>query len=364
MSLTYVFDADEEGWSLATDFAWDGTDGFPFDGCLSDDFTGVGSALTTSVSSLSESVLDTDEFSCWFKIAGTAVGGFPFVCTFQAILTIDGTPYSLDSMDTPDLPSSPIDTGWLEYSRTIPASGTLEQIAVIITKSSALSYPSLVGFFDSVYAGTPGGGPALPGTPELRFLGLDSDNTRLYVTCINGGTIQMRHYALDDFNLATAASFGTCAFTDPDSYSRALWPVTVGDSQVYVYGRDANNKQVQYNDLNGTLGWTDFGPGTATWATGKFCVALMPSPFIPDSIIAAFADDDIYMTVSGSTGWAKQGDAGTALRTAGRVTTEFNSILVAGQGTAQMYFSQNYGATFTNAYSGLAGTVNAVEVSR
>lgn len=355
----YTFDANNESWGTA-DFQWSGADGSPSLGCMATSGTiAPFNYKTSAISGLSIPVTMGDILTFKCKITGQ-----PDSNSWSAALAITGAAGTC-FMNAADMPFSGGSTNWFEVSGSVGGSGTVTTVTISIG-NPIIGNQITQAFFDSVYvAESP---PST--TPQTRYLGMDADNANMYISSIRGGTMTLQYFAIaapgtliDQFT-----GFGTCSYTAPDSYTRGIWPVVIGDLELYLYGRDGNNKQVQYNDINGTAGWVDEGPGTATWATTKFCVSLMPQPFAPLNQIAAFADDDIYQTLSQGTSltsiWAKTGDAGTVLRTAGRVTTEFPKILVAGQGTAQTYYSQNYGVSFANAFSGLAGTVNAIEVSR
>jgi hypothetical protein len=138
----------------------------------------------------------------------------------------------------------------------------------------------------------------------------------------------------------------------------------MADQVLYLRGRDGNNVQVQYNDQNGTLGWIDVGPGTATWGTAKYAAALLTAPTYTDDVIAVFSDDDIYRTRFGTETWVKMGDAGTNLRAAARhIGNRFNEILVGGIAAGTAEWSNNFGASFGDVSGTALGTINAFEVS-
>lgn len=355
----YTFNFNNETWGTA-DFQWYGGDGSPSLGCMWADGSSVAfDAVSTAISGVSIPVDVDDPLSFRVRITGdwSSVSN-----SWSAALVISGGLVAGNCTKLGgDFTFTDNDTGWVEVTGAVTTAGTVTGVTFNMGDPALSDWITGV-YLDSVYiAETPPTGPT-----ARRYLGMGFDNANLYLTAVNDGVLTLEYFALSlPGTILDTFTFGTVAYTDPDTYTRAIYPAVVADSELYLYGRDGSAVQVQYNDLNGTAGWVDVGPGTATWGTAKFCVALMPQPFAPRNLIAAFADDDMYHTVIGvDGGWEKMGDAGTALRTAGRVTTSFHQVLVAGQGTAEMYYSPNYGASFEAGSTGLAGTVNAIEVSR
>jgi hypothetical protein len=177
----------------------------------------------------------------------------------------------------------------------------------------------------------------------------------------DGATLKLYDYDLDDLTENGTASFGSATDTELDNRTRGIFPMAkpMQDEVWYLRGRDGNNVQVQYNDRNGTLGWQDLGPGTATWDTAKYIIALLTAPMISDDIIVAFADDDIYRTRYGTETWVKMGDAPTGLRAGARHPTQFNELLLAGTVGGTMHYSPNFGASFTDASNDVsAGSID------
>lgn len=204
-------------------------------------------------------------------------------------------------------------------------------------------------------------------TTAFRFLGFDADDGTLMVSGLkDAGTLKLYDYDLDTLTEQGTASFGAATDSDLDNRTLGIFPVAkLGESDVwYLHGRDGSDVQVQYNDRNGTLGWTDIGPGTATWGTAKYAVGLMPEPTLSDDVIVTFSDDDVYRTRFGTMTWAKMGDAGGGLRASARqVSNRFNEILVAGTAAGTVEFSNNFGASFGDVAGTALGTINAIEVS-
>lgn len=201
----------------------------------------------------------------------------------------------------------------------------------------------------------------------FRFLGFDADNGTLLVTGLkNAATLQLFEYSdLATLTESGTTSFGSATDSDLDALTFGIFPVVrpEGDGVWYLYGRDGNNVQAQYNDTNGTLGWVDIGPGTATWGTAKYAVALMPAPTEPNDVIIAFQDDDIYRARYGTATWTKMGDASSGLRTAVRHPVRFNELLAGGTAAGTVWFSYNFGVSFTSVGGTAMGTINAFEVS-
>jgi hypothetical protein len=200
----------------------------------------------------------------------------------------------------------------------------------------------------------------------FRFLGFDADNENLYATGLkNAGTLQLFNYDLPTLTEAGTTSFGSGTDAELDARTRGIFPVIkpMADQILYLRGRDGNNVQVQYNDQNGTLGWVDIGPGTATWATDKYAVGLLTAPTYTDDVIAVFSDDDVYRTRFGTASWVKMGDAGGGLRAAARHPNRFNEIIAGGTAAGTVEWSNNFGASFGDVSGTALGTINAFEVS-
>lgn len=206
----------------------------------------------------------------------------------------------------------------------------------------------------------------------LRYLRLAADNGYLYYTGIENGTISAWHRNLSDLAPAGTATFGTTDFTDPDGQTAGLYPVTRpgADNIVYAFGR-ANDKQVYFNDLNGTLGWQDIGAGTATWETTKFCTALLPDVLNPPDVIAAFSDGDIYRSDdnTGTGNWtlmgtAAEGTVAVGLRQAGlRYALSNNEVLLAGTAAGTLMYTPNYGVSWDEVGGTAIGTINWITES-
>lgn len=200
----------------------------------------------------------------------------------------------------------------------------------------------------------------------FRFLGFDADNENLYASGLkDAATLQLFDYDLPTLTEAGTASFGSGTDAELDALTRGVFPVIkpMADQVLYLRGRDGNNVQVQHNDQNGTLGWVDLGPGTATWGTAKYAVGLLTAPTYTDDVIAVFSDDDVYRTRFGTVTWVKMGDAGGGLRAAARQPNRFNEIIAGGTAAGTVEWSNNFGATFGDVSGTILGTVNAFEVS-
>lgn len=194
-------------------------------------------------------------------------------------------------------------------------------------------------------------------TNTFRFLGFDADTGTLMVSGLKDeATLKLFDYDLSTLTENGTASFGSATDSELDAKTRGIFPVTkpLEDDTWYLYGRDGNNVQVQYNNRNGTLGWTDLGPGTATWGTAKYAVTLLTAPMVSDDVIVAFADADVYRTRYGTETWVKMGTAPTGLRAGARHPTKFNELLLAGTVGGTMHYSPNFGASFTDASHDIA----------
>jgi hypothetical protein len=253
---------------------------------------------------------------------------------------------------------------------TINTTGTVTEASLSIASAN----PTANYYLDDVYLNEDP-----PSQPDRRYLGIAADFGHVYLTSITGGSLTWYSVPLAGTAAPTptadgTATFGTAAYTDPDTFTRGLYPVVRpgADGVVYVHGRDGSNRQVLLNDSSGTLGFVDVGPGTATWGTAKFCVALMPSQLEPEDVIAAFYDNDIYLIqgfIEGSavygTSWGKQGDNPTNIRTAARHPTTPDSLYLAGTttGTVNMSVALGAGAFLSIGGTVVTGTINAIEVS-
>ncbi len=207
---------------------------------------------------------------------------------------------------------------------------------------------------------------AAPAASAFRFLGFAADNENLYASGLKDATtLQLFDYDLPTLTEGGTASFGSGTDGELDALTRGIFPVIkpMADQVLYLRGRDGNNVQAQYNDQNGTLGWVDIGPGTATWGTAKYAAGLLTAPTYTDDVIAVFSDDDVYRTRFGTVTWVKMGDAGGGLRAAARHPNRFNEILVAGTAAGTVEWSNNFGASFGDVSGTALGTVNSFEVS-
>jgi hypothetical protein len=209
--------------------------------------------------------------------------------------------------------------------------------------------------------------PIYPPSTEFHFLGFDADTTTLMVSGLkDAGTLKLYDYDLAALGENGTAEFGSATETDLTNRTKGIFPVSkpMQDDVWYVYGRDGSDVQTYYNNRNGTLGWVDIGPGTATWGATKYAIALMPSPTRPDDVIVAFSDDDIYRTRFGTQTWVKMGDAGGGLRAAGRhINNRFNELLAGGTAAGTLEYSNNFGASFGDVSGTALGVINAIEVS-
>ena len=200
----------------------------------------------------------------------------------------------------------------------------------------------------------------------FRFLGFATDNENLYVSGLkDAATLELYDYDLATLTESGTASFGSGSDAEIDAETRGIFPVArpASDQILYLRGRDGNNVQVQYNDLNGTAGWINIGLGTATWDTDKYAVGLMPARTSPSDIIAVFSDNDVYRTVA-TTGvsWVKQGDMPSGIaRAAARHPTALEEIVAGGTAAGTVHFSHNLGVSYADASGTAMGTINAFE---
>jgi hypothetical protein len=356
----WLFDAGAEGWDVASGFTWD---------AASQSLTAQaddGNAPSTGITGLSEVVSPGDPFGFRLRlVVGTADPG-----DSAFTMALDGG--LGQTTDNINIAVFPYDNIFAYYSGTVDAAGTVTAIDFDIAWTSP---QALTVYLDEVYLNE------LPpsGSPDARYLGIAADFGHVYLTSITGGSLTWYSVPLAGTAAPTptadgTATFGTAAYTDPDTFTRGLYPVVRpgADGVVYVHGRDGSNRQVLLNDLSGTLGFVDVGPGTATWGTAKFCVALMPSQLEPEDVIAAFYDNDIYLIqgfIEGSavygTSWGKQGDNPTSIRTAARHPTTPDSLYLAGTttGTINMSVALGAGAFVSIGGTVVTGTINAIEVS-
>jgi hypothetical protein len=355
---SYTFDSTMQGWTNvgAGTMAWTGSDGSPTAGCI---WRG-GSFGTAAVELTGLSIV----------LAGTGEY-FGFKTKYTGSLSsVGGGAISLKAYDSGSVQLAsaagvwdgvdPAAGSWLElniFGGNFTA-GTISSLRMAVT-GGGNSLTSL--YFDSVYVAE-----SPPATDTARrLLKMDSDGGNLFVSGISGGTLTMYQYSLAGLTVTSTSTFGTCSYTDPDTFTRGIFPVARpgGDGILYAYGRDANNVQVQYRDYNGTLGWVDVGAGTATWVTTKYCVALMPDIFRNDNLIAVFNDGSVYTTDNGTMLWDRQGSVTTTtLRTAARAQTTPEVIYVAGTAAGTIYQSCNNGNTFGAMGTSTMGTINALEV--
>lgn len=351
----YTFSSGAEGFA-GTDFAWTGSEGSPLLGCMArvTPITVTGGIANSSVSI---PVTAGDPISFRFRMDGTAAANNDIVFSVQqgGVGVIGSV-----SVAGADIPFADGSSGWLLRAGTISTGGTADALVVNAGDGSPGGIAAL--YIDSIFVAE-----TQVDVPETRYLGMAADSGKLYLTSIQENTLVVESLALTGFAPSGTATFGTAAYTDPDSFTRGIYPVVRPgfDGQVYLYGRDGNDKQVQYNDLNGTLGWVDAGAGSAVWGTAKYCVALMPWPTLPSDFIAAFSDNDVYRTQFATANWVKMGDAPGNLRTAARLDTEGHKLLMAGTAAGTLYFTQNYGVSFGSgtAAGTAAGTINAIEFS-
>lgn len=352
----YTFSSGAEGWA-GTGFAWTGSEGSPLLGCMARVTTFTNASVASPAVSIP--VTAGQPISFRFKMAGTANANNAIAMTVKEGGVTIGLINIPNGDDIPFVDGG-TSSGWLLQSGTINTSGTADLVGVTVGNGSVNGISSV--FVDSIFVAE-----TQVDIPQTRYLGMAADSGKLYLTSIQENTLMVESLALVGFAPSGTATFGTAAYADPDTFARGIFPVVRPgfDSQVYLYGRDGNNKQVQYNDLNGTLGWVDAGPGTAVWGTAKYCVALMPWPTLPSDVIAAFSDNDVYRTQFATANWVKMGDAPGNLRTAARLDTQGHKLLMAGTAAGTLYFTQNYGVSFGSgtAAGTAAGTINAIEFS-
>ena len=349
----YTFPSNNQSWSTA-EFVWTSGDGSPSLGCMSG-YAG-GAEITSSLGSLSISTADNDPVQFRYRVTSNS-GDFGY---FNITLTGTGTGASFTVTEQSEIPIAfPFDSGWILVQGNVTGSGTITALSFSAGPQSDGVAGTIA--FDAIYVAE-----SPPATDTARrLLKMDSDGGNLFVSGISGGTLTMYQYSLAGLTVTSTSTFGTCSYTDPDTFTRGIFPVARpgGDGILYAYGRDANNVQVQYRDYNGTLGWVDVGAGTATWVTTKYCVALMPDVFRHDNLIAVFNDGSVYTTDNGTMLWDRQGSVTTTtLRTAARAQTTPEVIYVAGTAAGTIYQSCNNGNTFGAMGTSTMGTINALEV--
>ena len=349
----YTFDTTAEGWTT-TDFAWNGANGNPNLGCLfADGSVTPFDYVLSDKTGVSISVGEGDNIS--FRVRLT--GGLDFSMSVALVAFGGETQSAFMTIAPEDFIDG--DTGWLFVSNTFSSADTITSLSIRVGNPDLAD--TLTGaYVDSFYIGE------VEGVAELRLLGLTSDNSSLYVTAIEDDTLKCFTYSLSAFGLLSTDTFGTAAYTDPDTFTRGLFPVIkpATDGILYLYGRDGNDKQVWYKEFGGSIGWQDIGPGTATWGTAKYCVALMQFPLRWD-VIAAFSDNDIYQTVTGTAAWVKLADAPTNLQAASRHPTSIQESLLAGTAAGTLHYTHNLAQSFDVAGGTIiAGTINHIEMSR
>jgi hypothetical protein len=223
------------------------------------------------------------------------------------------------------------------------------------------------------YNATDGRAVLLTGAPssgastyEIRHLGLASDSENLYVTGNESGTLTTWVYDLSTLTEQTSYTHGAATYAELDNRTYGVFPAARpgSDNILYIYGRDGNDKQVQYLDRNGTLGVQDVGPGTATWGTAKYANALMADPLTPNDVIVSFDDDDLYRTTDATANWVKMGDATSGLRTSQRFPTDSNEIILGGTAAGTAHYTPNFGVSYGDVSGTSLGTINWFEVSR
>lgn len=184
-----------------------------------------------------------------------------------------------------------------------------------------------------------------PPPTSLRFLGFDADSEDLYISGLkDADTVNLYKYDLATLTESGPTGFGSATDTEIDNDTRGIYPLARPgvDDAWYLYGRDGNNKHVQYNLSGG--GWSDIGDGG--WSSSKIVMALLIDPLNPDDLIAVFDDNDIYRSEDNGSTWVKMGDAPASLiRIGARHPTRFNEIIVAAA-TPALYFSHNFGVSF------------------
>lgn len=364
----YLFNSDMEGWSSVQLVTWISDEGSPAVGCLGRESSFEAAGAT--IGSLSLPVSMGAAFSCRARLMGTLDLDFGSGGVEMRVISQFGTVLGLASVAAEDMTFTDGDTGWFQVNGTIGTAGTAFTLSVSAGYSSPPFFTT--AYFDSVLLNQ-----SAITVPDTRYLGISADSSKIYVTSVAGSALSFK--SLTDAGTASAgtalftagdiATFGTAGYTDADTFTRGLFPVVKpgNDGIVYVYGRDGSNRQVLYNDLNGTAGWVDVGAGSATWGTAKFCVCLLPDPLLPTDIMAVFYDNDFYQTLRGTAQWVKTGDAPSNIRTAGRSAFNSNVLLAGGTAAGTLVFTQNWGVTFTSAGTvvggTVAGTINSIEVS-
>lgn len=348
------FSSGAETWGTAGTMAWTGAAGSPSLGCMwRDGGTAPFDYCESIITGISIPVIVGDLLSFRFRLKGTSAEGASGVA-------LSGGAGRIASIAAGDIVFTGGDTGWVYVEGTVTTGGTITTLTMRMGDPSFDSNFT-AAYFDSVFAAE------IAAEPELRTLKMDADNSSLYLTAIEDNTLTLFTIPLSSLVASGTATFGTAAYTDPDTFTRGLFPVIKPgvDGILYLYGRDGNNKQVWYRDHNGgTLGWQDIGPGTATWGTAKYCVALSPFPLRWD-VIAAFDDNDIYRTITGTANWVKAADAPTNLRAASRHPTSLQESLLAGTAAGTLHYTHNVGQSFDVAGGTvIAGTINHIEMSR
>lgn len=347
----YVFTSDLEGWS-GSGFSWTGADGYPDFGCAVK--TGSFGTALFSITGLSIPVSANDNLEAYLKYSGTlsSIGG-----GYVRLRARDGSNNILAEIGL-TAGISPPDT-WINVITVFPGNSTVVTLEVKLG-GSGNSITSLS--VDSVYVvDVPTPHPS-PGD-DTRIAGINADNAYFYRTEILGGYNYLQYYEFGGTSPAGTVLFNQTDYNDLDDFTGGLYPViNYGrDKQIYLRGVDANGI-VLFADLNGTLGFSDVGGGTA-WA-GKFCSALLIDPLSPTDIVAIFYDNDVYRTTGGIINWGtKFGDVTGQIATASRNPTSPLNIMAGAAGGGSIFYSGNSGQTFTSGGT-IAGTPRWIEFSQ
>lgn len=291
-----------------------------------------------------------------------------------SLLTIDSNTLLISGQHSGDgrLESLDVDGSDNISSNGDIATFTIDQVAAMVGSTDLAAGEALIVFQDvddtnNLHHITASGAPTPDATTdELRHLAFDADSSNLYITTNNSGTLQMVTYDLSTLSATGTASFGAATYTEIDDQDYGLHPVVEPGSDLVVYlrGRDGNDVQVQFNDLNGTAGWVDKGPGTATWGTAKFATGLHIDPMNTGSIAVTFDDDDAYLSEDRADTWTKTGDASSDLKLSAGHPTFPGELYLAGTAAGTVLFTHNFGATDSDVSGTAMGTINAIEASR
>lgn len=341
---SWLFTTDEEDWSVspATAFVWDAA-GYT-SGCLFGD--NVSSSDSTSVA-VSPEVPGTTGGNISFRYrVQNPVGTFTLTLSIQTILGSVEAVYN----------SATGDSGWLVAASTLSATGTIDGVGFALDFGGGEGTADVR--IDNIYFDE-----AEPsGDPELRYLGLAADRSRLYITYNEGGTLYCRSLWLDDLAEFADVSRGAASLGDVDSGVYALKPATRGntDQSVILFGRDGSNIAVQVSTDGGA---TFTALDDVGWATSKVCVALLPSAINSDDWISAFGDDDVYRTLDSGTTWTKTGDAPGTLRAAARHETDTTELMLAETAADTMQITCNLSVSHTDVSDSSLNTIYCIEAS-